>query len=142
MPLMSHQPARMVVPLIGDNSVSLRGFNLDDFLALIPEHIEELSKIATLYSQQKEAVFSNKAMMSFLMAIGKDFPGIIMEVISISADEPEAKDIKLSTALQIACLGAIVKMTVEEAGGLGNLFAQLRSLGANVMAAQAELRNA
>lgn len=142
MPLMAHKTPRIVVPLLDDNTVAVRGFNLDDFMLMIPNHFEELSKIAVLYAQQKEAVFSNTAIQSFIIAIAKDFPGIIMEVISIAADEPEAKDVKLSTGLQMTVLTAIMKLTIEEAGGLGNLFAQFRDLGANVAAAQAELRNA
>lgn len=142
MPLMAHKAPRIEVPLIGDNTVSVRGLNLDDFMTIMPQHVEGLSKIAELYAKHKEAVFSSKATTDFLIAVAKDFPGIVMEVISAAADEPEAHKVKLGTGLQLAVLTAIMKLTVEEAGGLGNLFARLRDLGANVLAAQAELRGA
>lgn len=140
MPLSAHSTPRIEVPLLGGNSVSVRGFNLDDFMALMPNHLEELSKVAALYAQHKNSVFSNKAFQEFILSIAGGFPGIISEVISIASDEPDTKNVRLSTGLQISVLSAIMKLTVEEAGGLGNLFAQLRVLGANVVAAQVELR--
>lgn len=133
MGLAQHETPRIVVPLIGSNSVALRGLNLDDFSALLVDHLEPVSKIADLYAQHKNSVFSNKAFQGFIIGIAKDFPTIVSEVISMSADEPDAKTIKLSTGLQISCLTAIMKLTVEEAGGLGNLFAQLGSLGRGVL---------
>lgn len=139
MALKDHVTPRMVVPLIGDNSVAVRGFNLDDFAALMPNHFEAVTKIAELYGQHKQSVFSGKAFSDFVLHCAKDFPGLVAEVISIAADEPDAKNVKLGTALQISILTAIVKLTVEEAGGLGNLFGQLRALGVNALLAQAEL---
>jgi len=139
MPLMAHQTPRIIVPLLDGNTVAVRGFNLDDFAALIPGHLESISKVADLYAQHQQSVFSGKAFHEFLIAVAADFPGMLSEVISIAADEPEAKNVKLSTPLQLSVLTAIVKLTVEEAGGLGNLFGQLRVLGQNVLAVQAEL---
>lgn len=139
MPLMAHVTPRIEVPLIGKNTVSVRGFNLDDFLALLPNHLEGLSKMAALYAQHKTSVFSGRAFQDFMLAAARDFPGLVMEVISIAADEPEAVSKKLSTGLQISVLTAIAKLTIEEAGGLGNLFAQLREIGRQVLVAQAEL---
>lgn len=141
MPLTAHQSPRIEVPLLNNNTVSVRGFNLDDFLALLPQNYEAVSKIAELYAEHKQSVFSSRAFEDFLLLSARTFPGLIMEVISIASDEgPEAKTVKLSTGLQIAVLSAIAKLTIEEAGGLGNLFAQLRDVGAKVMQAQAELR--
>lgn len=140
MPLMAHQTPRITVPLLDGNDVAVRGFNLDDFLALVPNHYESLSKMAALYAEHKTSVFSGRALQDFILHAARSFPGLISEVISIAADEPEAKHVKLSPGLQISVLTAITKLTVEEAGGLGNLFAQLRAVGAQVLAAQAELR--
>lgn len=140
MPLTAHQTPRMVVPLLGSNTVAVRGLNLDDFAALLPNHFEALSKIAALYAEHKQSVFSSKAIGDFIMSSAVTFPGLVSEVISIASDEgPEARDVKLGTSLQITVLTAIVKLTVEEAGGLGNLFGQLRELGVRLRAVQAEL---
>lgn len=132
MGLAQHQTPRIIVPLLGENTVALRGLNLDDFSALLVDHLEPVSKIADLYAEHKNSVFSNKAFQGFIIGIAKDFPAIVTEVISIAADEPDEKP-KLSTGLQISCLTAVMKLTVEEAGGLGNLFAQLAALGRGVI---------
>lgn len=139
MALIDHVTPRMVVPLLAGNTVSVRGINLDDFMALLPNHMEAVSKIAALYAQHKQSVFSPKAFEAFLLATAHGFPGLVSEVISIAADEPDTKHVKLGTSLQISVLSAVMKMTVEEAGGLGNLFAQLRDVGARVLAVRAEL---
>jgi hypothetical protein len=139
MPLIAHQTPRMVIPLLDGNDVAVRGFNLDDFAALMPDHFEAISKIAALYAEQKSSVFSSKAIGDFIMASASAFPNLVSEVISIAADEPDAKHVKLGTSLQISVLSAIVKLTVEEAGGLGNLFGQLRALGERLVAVRAEM---
>lgn len=140
MPLTAHVTPRIVVPLLNGNDVAVRGFNLDDFAALMPSHFEAVSKIAALYAEQKSSVFSSKAIGEFIMSSAAAFPNLISEVISIASDEgPEARNVKLPTTLQISVLSAIVKLTVEEAGGLGNLFGQLRALGERLRVAQAEL---
>lgn len=139
MALRDHVTPRIVVPLLGDNSVAVRGLNLDDLMGLIPTHFEAISKVAALYAEHKQSVFSAKPFMDLVISVAKDFPDLIAEVISVAADEPDSRDVKLSTVLQLSVLTAIVKMTVEEAGGLGNLFGQLRVLGANLREAQAEL---
>lgn len=138
MPLSAHQTPRIVVPLLDDNTVSVRGINLDDFMALLPNNFEAMSKIAATYAAHKESVFSPRAFTEFLLASATGFPNLVAEVISIAADEPDAKGIKLGTSLQLSVLAAIAKLTIEEAGGLGNLFAQLRDLGARLQAVRAE----
>lgn len=140
MPLAAHKTPRITVPLLDGNDVSVRGFNLDDLMGLVPNHFEDLSKVAALYAEHKESVFSQRAITGMILQIANSFPGLISEVISVAADEPDARDVKLSTGLQMSVLTAIVKLTVEEAGGLGNLFARLRDIGRSVVEAQAELR--
>jgi hypothetical protein len=44
------------------------------------------------------------------------------------ADEPSLKGKKMGLGIQISALSAIVKLTLEEAGGLGNLSATLAAL--------------
>jgi hypothetical protein len=134
MALKDHVTPRHIVPLLGDNGVAVRGLNLDDFSFLLGEHLEAASKIADLYSKHKNSIFSQKPFQDFILSIAKDFPGLVSEVISVAADEPDTKDIRLGIGLQISVLNAIIKLTMEEAGGLGNLIAQLRAVGAGVLA--------
>lgn len=135
MGLLQHQTPRVTVPLLDGNSVSLRGLGLDDIGALLAENLEDMSKIAELYTDQKVSIFSQKPFHDFLISLANKFPHLTMEVISRAADEPEAYEVKLGIGIQIACLTAVLKMTVEDAGGLGNLFAQIRTFAGSVAAA-------
>lgn len=139
MALRDHITPRTIVPLLGDNTVAVRGLNLDDFTFLLGEHLEAASKIAELYAQHKNAIFTTKPFQEFVLGIAKDFPGLVSEVISIAADEP-GSEIKLGLGLQLAVLHAVIKQTMEEAGGLGNLFAQLRAVGAGALVASLEAK--
>lgn len=136
--LSNYQAPRTEVPL-GNEMVALRGLNLDDFSLLLQNHLEPISKAAELYNQSKQDIFSSKNFQGFILGIAKDFPGLVAEVISIAADEPEAKDNKLGLGFQMSALSAIMKLTLEEAGGLGNLFASLAALGKGVLQNASEM---
>lgn len=126
MPLSAHITPRIAVPLLHGNTVLVRGLNLDDFTLILGTNMEAASKIAALYADQKQAAFSTSSFTAFIQTVASTFPGVVSEVISTAADEPDARNVKLGMSLQIGVLTAIVKLTVEEAGGLGNLFAQFR----------------
>jgi len=136
MPLSTYVVPRIVIPLGGDNSMAVRGINLDDFTFLLPNHFEAMSKVVALYQTHTESVFSSRAFTDFILAVAKDFPGLLSEVISLSTDEDmaEVRKVKLPMSIQLAALSAILKLTVEEAGGLGNLIGQLRAAAGKAMA--------
>lgn len=137
--LASYQTPRIDVPLGQDQVVSLRGLNLDDFALLLQDHLEPISKAVDLYQQSKQDIYTSKNMQGFILAIVKDFPGLVSEVISIAADEPEAKKVKLGLGFQTSAIAAISKLTLEEAGGLGNLFASLAALARGVLQNASEM---
>ena len=64
------------------------------------------------------------------LRLAKDFPELGAEVISAGADEFDdeatAKARQLPIATQIMALNAIAKLSMEDAGGLGNLLAEMR----------------
>lgn len=138
MALRDHVTPRHNIPLVDGNSVDVRGLNLDDFSALLGNHLEAASKIADLYAKHQKSIFSKKPFQEFILSVAKDFPGFVSEVISAAADEPDAKSVKLSIGLQLAVLNSVIKLTMEEAGGLGNLIAQLRAVGVGALSAQAD----
>ena len=137
--LSEYQTPRIEVPLGADKVVALRGLNLDDFALLLQDHLEPISKAVDLYQQSKQDIYTNKNMQGFILAIVKDFPGLVSEVISIAADEPEAKRVKLGLGFQTSAVAAISKLTLEEAGGLGNLFASLAALARGVLQNASEM---
>lgn len=137
--LSEYQTPRIEVPLGQDKVVLLRGLNLDDFALLLQDHLEPISKAVELYQQSKQDIYTSKNMQGFILAIVKDFPGLVSEVISIAADEPEAKRVKLGLGFQTSAIAAISKLTLEEAGGLGNLFASLAALARGVLQNASEM---
>lgn len=123
-----YQPPSIEVPL-GNGAVgTVRGLNVDDLSALIATHLDTLSEAVALYARSKADVYSQRNLHAFVIAVAKEFPSLISEVISLAADEPTLKGKKLGLGLQVAALDAIVKLTVEEAGGLGNLSLVLGNL--------------
>jgi hypothetical protein len=137
--LSEYQTPRVDVPLGQDQVVSLRGLNLDDFALLLQDHLEPISKAVQLWQQSKQDIYTSKNMQGFLMSIIKDFPGLVTEVISIAADEPDAKKVKLGLGFQTSAIAAISKLTLEEAGGLGNLFASLAALARGALQNASEM---
>lgn len=126
--LASYQTPRIDVPLGENQVVSLRGLDLDDFSVLLQAHLPSITKAAELFRASQRDIYSSANLQSFVLTVAKDFPGLVSEVISIAADEPEAKDVKMGLGFQLAALQAVVKLTLEEAGGLGNLIASLAAL--------------
>lgn len=127
--LSEYQTPRIDVPLDTSGTVvSVRGLNLDDLALLLQDHLEPISKAMEMYQRSKNDIFSNSNFQGFVLGILKDFPGLVSEVISIAADEPEARKVKLPLGFQTSAISAVMKLTLEEAGGLGNLFASLAAL--------------
>lgn len=126
--LKAYRPPTADVPLNSEISITVRGLGLDDLSHLIANHLDGISKAADLYSRSKADIFATKNMQGFILTLAKDFPGLVSEVISVACDEPDAKDVKLPFPIQLRALTEIVKLTLEDAGGMGNLFATLGSL--------------
>lgn len=123
MALMDHKTARLEVPLSEDNSFSVRGLDIDDITHILTNYLPAVTKAAELWKQHQESTFTNVNFVNMCGVLSTEFPGLVMEVISIAADEPEAKNVRIGLGAQIAALQAIFKLTVEDAGNVGNLFA-------------------
>lgn len=128
MGLMQHKTARVEVPLSDDNSFAVRGLDADDLGVLLAGHLEPITHAAELYAKHNESAFTNANLVQFFGVLTTEFPGLVMEVISIAADEPEAKHVKIPLSAQLVALSAIFKLTIQDAGGVGNLFATLAAL--------------
>lgn len=133
MALMDHKTARIEIPLSDKNSFSVRGLDIDDITHILANYLPAVSKAADLYRQHQESAFTNVNFVKFCGVLATDFPGLTMEVISMAADEPEAKNVKIGLAAQMAALQAIFKLTVEDAGNVGNLFATAAAAAKGVL---------
>jgi hypothetical protein len=116
----------------------VRGLSLDDMSVLIVNHLNEMMDISTLYIQTQKDVFATNNMADLLMMIARSFPGFVSEVISMVTDTPELRTVKLPAGPQMLIMQAAIKLTVEDAGGLGNLSAMLQSVVKQAMANNGE----
>ena len=70
-------------------------------------------------------------LQQFILTLVKDFPELAAEVISAGADEfndlATAKARRIPIASQIAALTAISRLSMEDAGGLKNLLAEMQA---------------
>lgn len=118
---------------------SVRGLNLDDFTLILTKHLDAALMIAETFNAGKANVSSAQNYTDVAILVGQSFPGFLSEVISIAADEPSIRGKKLTAGIQIASIQAILKLTLEEAGGLGNLFATLAAAVKAVLEGKGEM---
>lgn len=108
----------------------VRGLCLEDMTFLVQRHLGPITKALKLWQESREDVLRTGNVAQFVMVIAKDFPELAAEVISAAADELEegatAKARQLPIASQIAALTAITRLSMEDAGGLGNLLAEMQ----------------
>jgi len=116
------------IPLGGGATGEVRGLNADDLSILLTNHLEAISKAVALYAAQKRSQFSNANLHAFVIETAREFPALISEVISLAADEPTIKDKKIALGVQLSALSEIVRLTLDEVGGLGNLMLVLANL--------------
>lgn len=135
-----YQPPTAEVPLGGGATGKVRGLNVDDLSVLITNHLEPISKAVALYAKSKKDVYTTANLHAFVISTASEFPGLISEVISLAADEPALKDKKIAMGVQIAALNEILKLTLEELGGLGNLSLVVANLAKGVLREYPNLR--
>lgn len=110
----------------GGKERPVRGLSLDDLSALIIDHLDSMMEITTLYIQSQNDVKAVTNYTDLLVLASKNFPRFVSEVISVVTDTPELRNKHIGAALQMKILAAALKLTVEDAGGMGNLTAMLQ----------------
>jgi hypothetical protein len=108
----------------------VRGLCLEDMTFLVQRHLGPITRALKLWQESREDVIRTGNMQQFVLSLVSDFPELAAEVISAAADELDegatAKARQLPIASQIAALTAISRLSMEDAGGLGNLLAEMR----------------
>lgn len=117
----------------------VRGLGLEDLSSLVVNHLDDMMEITTLYIQSQKDVLAVTNMTDMIVLAAKQFPAFVSEVISIVTDTPELSKQKLGVGLQIKILSAALKLTVEDAGGLGNLSAMLQDAVRAALAGKGEV---
>lgn len=117
----------------------VRGLSLDDMSLLVVNHLDSMMEITTLYIQSQKDVLAATNMTDLVMVAVRTFPDFISEVISIVTDTPELRKTRLPAGLQMKVLSAALKLTIEDAGGMGNLSAMLQDAVKAAVAGRGEV---
>ena len=117
----------------------VRGLGLEDFSQLIVSHLDDLMNMTTLYIQSQKDVFAATNMTEVVMLAVRDFPKMVTEVISMATDTPELRNVRLPAGVQFKIIEATVRLTMEDAGGLGNLSAMLQNAVQAAVAGRGEV---
>lgn len=126
-------PTIMVDP--GDGKERpVRGLSLDDMGLLIVNNLDAMMEIATLYISSQKDVFAGNNATDLMMVAAKNFPDFVSEIISMVTDTPELRRTRLPAGVQLTILQGAFKLTVQDAGGMGNLSAMLSNAARAAMA--------
>lgn len=112
----------------------VRGLSLDDMGLLIVNNLDPMMEIAALYISSQKDVFASNNATDLMMVAAKNFPDFVSEVISMVTDTPELRRTRLPAGVQLTILQAAMKLTVQDAGGMGNLSAMLSNAARAAMA--------
>jgi len=108
----------------------IRGLNIDDLTFLVQLHLDPVTRAVKLYQESRKDIMATGNLSQFVLSIMRDFPGLTAEVISAAADslDDATREVaqRLPVSTQTLALTKIVSLTLEDAGGLGNLLAEMR----------------
>ena len=133
MPLSAYEARTARVPLNKGNDFEVRPITFPDLALLASQQMPALVAIVAKYREAQEDVYSRKNITNLALSVARDFPTFATEIISACVvgetvtDETKKKIALLPAPVQMSALVEIGRLTVEEAGGLGNLMADLRS---------------
>lgn len=117
------------IPLPHDQGeFEVRGLGLDDFSVLLNSNLDGITRAAESYANFRKRSGEVASLQAFTLIVIREFPALMMEVISIAADEPDAAATRLPLGTQVAALTEISRLTLVDAGGLGNLLTMLGSV--------------
>lgn len=109
----------------------VRGITLDDMTFLVNQHLDPLTRAIKLYQESRDDILKTGNLQGFVMALARDFPDLAAEVISAASDSLDEQTRKIAKQLPIAtqihALSEIIRLSLEDAGGLGNLLAEMRA---------------
>lgn len=132
MPLSTHTIRTEKVRLTKDNDFAVRAVTFPDLTFMVSTRMPDLIAIVSKYQELKGDITSRQNMADLAIMVARDFPGFAVEMISacIYGEDvtPEMRRTvaALPVTTQLDALSKIARLTVEEAGGLGNLMADLR----------------
>lgn len=108
----------------------VRGLTLDDLTFLIGQHLGPITRALKLYQESREDVLKTGNLSGFIMSLARDFPDLVAEVISAATDslDDATRNIarQLPISVQLLAINEITRLSIEDAGGLKNLLAEMQ----------------
>lgn len=110
---------------------TVRGMNSEDITFLTMHYLEDMK--ATVAKYAGKGVLPRDRVADVIIEVAKDFPSMVVEIISRCAEAESAEDVqkfrRLSFVKQIEALKAIAILTVDDGGiELGKLVGVVASL--------------
>jgi hypothetical protein len=109
----------------------VRGMNSDDVTFLTIHYLDDLKAVVAKYAANN--VVRKDRMADLVMDVAKDFPSLVVEIISRCAEATSPEDVekfrRLAFVKQIEAVKAIVMLTVQDSGiDLGKVAGAVASL--------------
>lgn len=129
MALADYTPPRLAVPFKG-GEFSVRGLALDDLALLMRNHYSDINALVDVFAKDTTEEQPVAAITKHAVALIKEAPGLVANLIAIACDEPDAVDNarKLMMPVQVRAIETIAKLTFEEAGGPKKFMESLANL--------------
>jgi hypothetical protein len=129
------------VPFSGaedSDGMELRALDLDDVSLLISGHLGAIANALEIYQDMKADINESGSLDRFVVGLIRMLPDLTAEIIATSAGVPDLahKARQLAFGVQLRSLSEIVRMTLEDTGGIKNLFAALPSVLAGLQMPQ------
>lgn len=110
---------------------TVRGMNSEDLTFLTVHYLEDVKALVAKYAER--GVIQKSRVADLVMELAKDFPTVVVEIISRCAEAESAEDVakfrRLSFVKQIEALKAIALLTAEDGGiELGKVMGIVASL--------------
>lgn len=109
----------------------VRGLCLEDMTLLVNQHLGPITRALKLYQESREQVLATGSLQGFIMTLARDFPELAAEVISAASDslDDDTRKIarQLPISIQVMALSEITRLSLEDAGGLKNLLAEMQA---------------
>ena len=118
MSIADYTPATAEVSFNG-GSLRVRGLALDDISILMRSHLSDINALVQLFQQEVRDDVAVAAMTQYAVALIKEAPGIVSNLIALACDDGDNVDPyrKLSMPIQLRAIEMIGRLTFEEAGG-------------------------
>jgi len=132
LPLSTYTIRTAPVRLSKDNEFQVRAVTFPDLAMIVQTRLPEVVAILAKYQESRELGSPVKSVSEIAIMAARDFPTMTSEIISLCVHGEIVTEAMRETIqslpfpIQLQALISIGQLTVEEAGGLGNLLAEFR----------------